>query len=243
MRPQTYENEGELEILGYVFSGRSGPQNTSFAILDPEGKKLTRGSRSPSMTFGSPQRFAAGLDEIAGRYEKEAKPIAALPVVRDLRLALNVAAADMRPLVVVRGKDAADAKRLEAEVAKAAWSEGRVGTCHYVVLDAETTFEGLTPEVGVTVVQPDTYGQGGKVLAHVGRDAKSAALTAGIAKGAAAHDVATKEHRAHIREARRRGISWETATPVTDDHAKRGGGDDRAEGGEPREGRRRRRRR
>lgn len=239
MRPQTYENADEFEILGYVFSGRSGLQNTSFAILDPEGKKLTRGSRSPSMTYGSAPRFAAGLDEIAGRYGERAKPIAALPVTRDLRLGLNVAAADMRPLVVVRGEDAADARRLEAEVAKIAWSKERVGTCHYVVLEAGTAFGGLAPEVGVTVVQPDPYGLGGEVLAHVGRDAKAAALAAGIAKGVAAHDVATREHRAHIREARRRGISWETATPVTDDHARRGGQTGRRGDGPPDRRRRR----
>lgn len=241
MRPQTYENADELEILGYVFSGRSGVQNTSFAILDPEGKKLTRGSRSPSMTYGSAQRFAASLDELAGRYREGARSIAALPVVRDLRLGLNVAAADLRPLVVVRGEDAADARRLEAEVAKVAWSKGRVGTCHYVVLEAETAFGGLNPDVGVTVVQPDPYGRGGEVLAHVGRGAKPAALAAGIASGVEAHDVAIREYRAHVREARRRGISWETATPVSDDHGRRGGGEGRRGDGPP-EGRRRRRR-
>ncbi|MEE2940192.1 MAG: hypothetical protein VX460_07405 [Planctomycetota bacterium] len=239
MRPQTYEDAGELEILGYVFSGRSGPQNTSFAILDPEGKKLTRGSRSPSMTFGSAQRFAAGLARIAGRYREGAKPIAALPVVRDLRLGLNVAAADMRPLVVVRGADAADARRLGAEVAKVAWSEERAGTCHYVVLEGEATFGGLTPEVGVTVVQPDPHGRGGAVLAHVGRGAQPAALAAGISSGVAAHDVATRVHRAHVREARRRGISWETAIPVSDDHGRRGGPEERRGDGPPDRRRRR----
>lgn len=239
MRPQTYESADELEILSYVFSGRSGLQNTSFAILDPEGKKLTRGSRSPSMTYGSAPRFAAGLDEIAGRYRERAKPIAALPVVRDLRLGLNVAAADMRPLVVVRGEDAADARRLEAEVAKVAWSKERIGTCHYVVLEARTAFGGLAPEVGVTVVQPDPYGLGGEILAHVVRDAKTAAIAAGLARGVAAHDVATREHRAHIREARRRGISWETATRVTDDHAGRGGKEGRRRDGPPDRRRRR----
>ena len=53
MRPQTYESEAEAEVLSYVFAGRSGLENTSFALLGPDGKKISRGARSPSMVYGS----------------------------------------------------------------------------------------------------------------------------------------------------------------------------------------------
>lgn len=222
VRPQTYESEAEAKVLSYVFSGRSGLENTSFALLDPNGKKISRGSRSPSMTFGDAERFAKALTETAARYESKAKAISALPEVRDLRLALNVAAADMRPLVIVRGKDAKAAEALAKNVATAAWSKDHVGTCHYVVLSEETTFEGLTPELGVSIVQPDPYGLGGKVLAHAAPNAKAGAIAKAMAKGALAHDAKTKEHRAHIREARRRGIGWEPEIEVSDSRAKEG---------------------
>ena len=231
MRPQTYENADELEILGYVFSGHGGVQNTSFAILDPEGK-IPEGSRSPSMTYGSAlARRGESRRKPAGRYRDGAKPMAALPVVRDLRLGLRRRRTDLRPLVG-RGEDAAGPRAPRGRGGEGRVVEGPGRDLHYVVLEAETTFGGLTPDVGVTVVQPDPYGQGGEVLAHVGRGAKLAALAAGIASGVEAHDVAIREYRAHVREARRRGISWGTATPVSDDHGRRGGG----------EGRRRRRR-
>jgi hypothetical protein len=204
-----------------VYSGRTGLQNTSFALLDPSGKKISRGSRSPSQTYGSAEKFAVALKELSDSYAKKAKPIEALPTVRDLRLALNVAAADMRPLVVVRGKNAAEAKKLQELVASTAWSEEVIGTSHYVVLSEEVDYEGLRPKLGVTVIQPDPYGLGGEVLSHVapGKDAKK--LGASVAKGIAKHSAESREHRDHVREARRKGITWESEIPVSDDRSKR----------------------
>ncbi|MEM9379513.1 MAG: hypothetical protein AAGB93_06130 [Planctomycetota bacterium] len=221
VRPQTYENAAELEVLSYVFSVRGELQNTSFALLDPDGEKLTRGARSPSMTFGDADGLARAMRSTYAGYAAKAKPIEALPVVRDLRLGLNVAAADMRPLVVVRAGTGADARELASEVARVAWSTSVVGACHYVVLEGEQAFGGLSPEPGVTVVQPDPYGRGGEVLTHVDREAASSpALASSIDRGVGAFSAEARRHDEHVREARRRGISWETETPVTDSHAK-----------------------
>ncbi|MEZ6014139.1 MAG: hypothetical protein R3F49_03420 [Planctomycetota bacterium] len=221
MRPQTYESAEEAKILSYVFAGRSGLENTSFALLDPKGKKLTRGSRSPSMTYGTAARFVEALNETAEAYAAKAKPIAALPALADLRLALNVAAADMRPLVIVRGADAESAAKLAVAVAALAWGDALIGRCHYVVLAAEETFEELTPMLGVTVVQPDPFGLGGKVLAHSPAGAAATALKASVLAGVAAHKVEAREHDDHIREARRKGIRWESLLEVTDTQAAR----------------------
>ena len=218
VRPQTYEDPEEAKILSSVFSGRSGLENTSFALLDPAGKKLTAGSRSPSMSYGEVERFVAALDSTAAKYAEKAKPIEALPTLRNLRLALNVTAADMRPLVVVRGKDAAAAQALARKVAKLAWSKELVGDAHYVVLDAAVEFEKLAPELGTSVVQPDPYGLGGKVLVHVKPEADPKALAKALATGLEQHKVEACEHDAHVREARRRGIEWESPIPVSDPH-------------------------
>ena len=72
----------------------------------------------------------------------------------------------MRPLVVVRGGDLDATVRLERKVAQVAWSDTAVGRFHYVLLGEETTYEGLTPDLGVSVIQPDPYGRGGQLLAH-----------------------------------------------------------------------------
>lgn len=218
VRPQTYEDAEEAKVLAYVFEGRSGLENTSFALLDPEGKKLTAGSRSPTMAYGAVERFVEALKSTAAKYADDAKSIDALPTLRDLRLALNVAAADMRPLVVVRGKDKDAAAALARKVAKLAWSKELVGTSHYVVLQAPETFEGLAPELGISVVLPDPYGLGGKVLAHAKPDADAKALAKALTDGVAQHSVEPREHDDHIREARRRGIEWKSPIPVSDPH-------------------------
>lgn len=222
VRPQTYESAEEVKILSYVFAGRSGLENTSFALLDPAGKKITRGSRSPMMTYGSAEAFAKALKETSAKYSKGAKPLASLPTLSSLRLALNVAAADMRPLIIVRGADEKAALKLSKSLGDLAWSEDLIGTSHYVVLDQDTTFEGLTPALGVTVVQPDPYGQGGKVLSHADVKASSKTLAAAVAKGVAAHEAESREHDDHVKEARQKGIKWETEVPVTDSHDRGG---------------------
>lgn len=222
VRPQTYESAEEKDVLSYVFAPRGVLANTSFALLDPDGKKITRGSRSPMATFGSVEAFVEALDETARAHGKEAKAIHALPVVRDLRLALNVAAADMRPLIVVRGDDEEQRKALVEAACALAWGEPLVGRAHYVVLSGEQTVAGFTPEPGVTVVQPDAHGQGGKVLGHVPPDQAPGGLDAAITAAREDFEVAARHFREHVRAARRKGIRWETEIPVTDPHARRG---------------------
>lgn len=203
-----------------MFSGRGTLRNTSFALMDPDGNKLTRGSRSPKMTYGSPEEFADALVRTAKRYQ-QTKAIKALPTIRDLRLALNVAAADMRPLIVIRGKGAKAAARLARKVAKAAWSKDLIGSCHYVVLEGKTTFEKLTPAIGVSFVKPDPYGLGGEVIAHLSATTSESSLRKALVKEVERYEIASRGHRDHIREARRKGISWKPAVPVTDPGGRR----------------------
>ncbi len=227
MRPQTYEDAAEAKVLSYVFAGRSGLENTSFALLDPEGKKLTRGSRSPSMTYGSAARFEEALKQVSAPYAAKARPIAGLPALKDLRIALNVAAADMRPLVVLRADDDDQRQRLRDAASTLAWDEDRVGRFHFVVLEGEATFEGLSPGAGMSVIQPDPYGLGGAVIAEAKAGATAKELAKALDRGLRAFEAKAREHDEHVREARRRGIRWETALPVTDSHDRRGRRPDR----------------
>ena len=92
IRLQTYEDAQEAKVLAWVFSDRLGNlHNTSFGILSSDGKsKLTQTGRSPSMVYGSADRFEEALVEIAkreGTHKK--KSIEGLPVVQGLRLALD----------------------------------------------------------------------------------------------------------------------------------------------------------
>ena len=203
-----------------MFSGRNGVQNTSFALIDPQGKKLTRGARTPKTLYESPEAFAAALDATAAKYTA-AKDIAALPLVRNLRLALNVAAADMRPLIVVRGEDKKDAESLAKKMATLSWKKALVGRSHYVLLSKEESFEGLTPPLGISLIQPDPYGLGGRVLVKFPLEASTKSLEAGLAQAIDQYSVDARGHTDHVREARRKGIDWESAIPVTDSKSER----------------------
>ncbi len=217
MRPQTYENVEEAEVLSYVFSGRDGLRNTSFGLLDPSGKKLVQGSRSPAMTYGTPEKFIEALLEIGSKYEEQAKPIAALPTHANLRLALNVAAADLRPLVVIRADDAEEREALVAQIAGLAWSSDLLGRAHYLVLDEAETVGELTPKAGISVVQAGEYGQDGSVLSEAAENTEPKELAEALKSGLDKFEAEARVHDDHIRQARRLGIRWESAMPEAEE--------------------------
>ena len=58
---------------------------------------------------------------------------------------------------------------------------------------------------GVMVVEPDTYGQKGKVLAHVSADALPAELARLLTDGLARHQQTERTFANHVREGQRNG--------------------------------------
>ncbi len=219
VRPLTYESKDEAPFLESLFRTGSGElENTVFLLLAPDGKKrLTRSGRTPDMVFGDAE--SGGIDEmvetmreIASRYEKARDGDLALPVVKDLRRALDCAACDGLPLVVV---EEALAKRL----ARLAWGEELIGKFTYVQVARGDELEGIDgAEEGseVLVVEPDAYGLEGTVLSQ-GRSLRDdEALLKVLREGLSRHETPDKDERAHIREGHRRGIDWETEIPATD---------------------------
>src|SRR5436305_8036895 len=109
VRLTTYENREEGEFLKSFRVTRSGElENTVFTILSPDGKRqLARAARSARQTFGDAPRMAETMNRIAGEHEQKAvvgQP-AQLPKVPNVRLAVNVASCDNRPLVVLFAED------------------------------------------------------------------------------------------------------------------------------------------
>ena len=225
-RLATYEDAAEAEFLTSVFPGPSGDlQNTVFAILDPEGKRnLVRSGRSPHWAFRTPETMATEMKKIADRYDVEGEPKAAelgMPYLADARLALNVAACDAQRLAIVRGTAEQRAK-LEKTLVDIAWSEDLRGKLLWVPADADEDlpeFEGKVPSHGITVVEPHAYGTSGKVVTSI-KTTKSKDMTKALAKAAADSELGTTDSRSHIRNARRDGVHWETAVPVTDGHGR-----------------------
>jgi hypothetical protein len=234
VRPLTFEDPAESELLRSVFAGHRGQlENTVFAVLDPTGgEQILHGTRSPRRLFAEPADFAARLDRVAQRFQRLAaarRGTRALPLVADLTLAVNVAACDSLPLAVVVADEPSDREALAERLAELAWSEAFVGRLLWVAPSRARAeaFEDLDLAPGVTVLQPDPYGQTAKVLARAAADAEEKALAATIAAALAAHDPAPKTRRAHVREGKRRGLRWEAGTSRATEEAAGDGGQGR----------------
>ncbi len=215
-RLATYEDEAEGKFLkALVRTGSGELENSVFAIFGPDGKDpLVRPGRSMKGVYKDAAAMADGMTKLAEWFPPKADP-AAVPLVADVRLALDVASADGQPLVILVAKDAGKRKELEAAAAKLAWAKEFVGRFVYVSCgggDDLAGVKGSDVDSVLLVVQPDRYGLKGTVIAQTADAAKLAdTLTAGNKKFVRAAKAAS-----HVRDGQREGVFWETKTPVTD---------------------------
>lgn len=227
MRPATYESESEAKVLQRFWRGRSGTlENTVFCLVAPDGKtKLSRAGRSPRMAYDGPEDLAKSMASIVERYpSKKSKSAAPLPTYPSVRLALNVASCDARPLVVVANKDAKERERLAKALAELAWSKEFIGRYHYALAESLDELAPLTnapKQGGVMIVAPGDFGLEGKVLVAEKAKAKAKDLTKLLESGLSKFKPKTKNPSEHTRKGVREGVEWESEIPVTDpDEAK-----------------------
>ena len=183
IRLATYEDKDEGAFLKAFRVTRSGElENTVFAILSPDGtRRLARASRSAHQTLGDAGRMVETMRRIAAEYAARGAGGAPgeVPKVANVRLAVNVAACDNRPLVLVFGRDAGARAELERRLAAFAWSDESLGRFVYASGSAASELadlDGATAEPGVLVIQPDEFGRKGK---GVGAGRRRAARRAG----------------------------------------------------------------
>jgi hypothetical protein len=223
VRLTTYENKVEGEFLKSFKVTRSGElENTVFALLEPDGKRrLARASRSARQTFGDAERMAEGMNRLAREYpgkEPADGALPELPLVTNLRLAVDVAACDNQPLAVVFAPGDASRRSLEEKVRSLAWDEQFIGRFVYVaVADAAELdrVEGARAEAGLLVVQPDRFGLKGKVLRQAGSGSR-AEVAACLRKGAELFRPREESFAEHVRAGHEKGVFWETVIAVSD---------------------------
>jgi len=226
VRVATYEDPEENRFLKSLLRTRSGEvENSVFCLLAPDGKtKLTRSARGTEQIYTDAAAMAADMRRVAGLYSPKAAQNS-LPLVASPRLALDVAAADGLPLVMILGKDRAARQHLVERTASLAWTDDLVGRFVY----AEATEKDISGvrdialDSGVAVIAPDTFGLKGTVVRQVAADAKVGKLAEALRAAATEYKAPSKSFRMHIREGQRLGVFWETRVPVTDpmEHAAR----------------------
>ena len=216
----TYESAEEAQFLKTVFIGRSGQlENTVFCILSPDGqRRLIRAGRSPLQMFSGPDQMAATMNRIAANYSGARQIKHTYPALATVRLALNVAACDQQPLVIVRSSSEDERQQCKSKLTKYAWSDFR-GQFTFAESKSDTelvSLKGINKQSNIIVVDPDPYGQTGVVLSHLDSSATDDEISDALNLALLTHQERTSEAPVHITNGRRRGIFWKTQIPVTD---------------------------
>jgi hypothetical protein len=202
----TYENAEEAHYLEGIFVGRSGQlENTVFAFMNPQATEhLIQPGRGPRQLFGGPQDMAKEMNSLAESYNPTShRATLELPKVESLKLALNVAACEGVPVIVVGTEDA------ERRLAKAAWNRQNLGMAVYVRANLKDPQEAY-------LLQPDKFGLEIESRRPLDPDIDATSLNSLLVPLQAAR----KEHGQHVREGFEKGIRWETQVPVTDPRAR-----------------------
>lgn len=217
IRLPTYEDKDEADVLRSIFVGGSREvENSTFAILAPDGKRqLVQGTRGARHRFADARQMADVMQRIVEQFEVKAST-PTLPRVANVRLAINIAACDNQPLVLLCARDADRLQQLEDRVRPLAWNGNFRGRFVYVAttsFDDGAMIDGLSRSEGLTVIQTDRYGLKGTVLTKVHSDGDLAkTLQAGIDQ----YQRLEKTFPNHVREGHQSGIYWETVIPVSD---------------------------
>ena len=244
IRLATYEDAEENKILADIFSRQGVLENTVFALLSPDGKtKLVAAGRSPVWAFGGVngpginaqpeiaiQKMAATMEAIALSYpgkDKTDEGSAPLPYIADMRLALNVSAADRQPLVAVFAKDKDQRKKMEQELAKVAWSDQFIGEAQYVLAGDPAEFktiENFEPRTGYVVIQPGTFGLTGRVIDVLDAETNASQLVGPLAQALGKHQPSELTYDQHRQAGAKAGARWESKTPNQEQGSGRGRG-------------------
>lgn len=243
IRLATYENQDEVDFMKTLYVSFTGEiANTMFALLSPDGKtRLSEADRSPAQVFGgviqrrasqpgaaeqnkgAAARMVESMDVISLAYPGKKGAAAgpqALPYLGDLRMAVNVAACDNQPRLIVYAKKPGELARLEKALQPIAWSKEIIGRTLYVTVNdaAEYTryIKGEKPAAGYALVAPEPYGRHATPLLAIDGETKAESVRKQLIAALALYNPPPKDFEKHEAEGLKAGIQWKPKTPITD---------------------------
>ncbi len=221
IRPTTYESAKERDYLLGLYQGRSGQmENSTFALLKSDGKTpLSPISRGPERVFGSSVRMAEAMRLISAKQTTKETPgrLKTSPALANLRLAINVAACDNLPLVVLGPAAGPGFEAAMTDLFFDSPWQGRFVLCQGNASEMGKLLHldgGKVP--AMAVVQADPFGLSGRILARLDPGDKGGKLADTLALGAAGFQATARNFRGHLTAGFEAGAFWETAIPVTD---------------------------
>lgn len=223
-RLATYEDQKEGEFLKTLYRGRTGElENTVFVMLAPDAKtRLSRSGRTPRMVFGGSVGwestvFALEMLAISKKYPGKKNPsgLAPLPVSKDLRRALNIAACDRQLLVVADRIPESTMNKLRA----LSWKEPFLGRLAWGISKAAKEANAIGLEAkkpGISIVRPGEFGLTSTVIAQLPANASEQLLESELSKALQSSRSPEKNYRRHVLKGQRLNKSWESEMEVTD---------------------------
>ncbi len=236
VRLETYESKEHQDLIRKFLNGRM--ENTAFCILDPKGEEqLTRASRSPASVLGAEGRGPGATKGTNEEVIAEMKGIASsyrprgnddemlLQDFHSFRQALNVASGDQRLLVFIAAGER-EQSSARSNLRPVFADDEVIGRFHLDFGDPEEDSEwassltNLKSKSGIIVIQADTFGQKGEVVAQLPITAGKAAIKATLlsANESFAASEKRKVYSDHVAEGRRENIFFETVMPFGEDH-------------------------
>jgi len=243
IRLPTYESREEVNFLKTLYVSTTGEiANTMFALLSPDGKtRLSEADRSPAQVFGgvinrrSGQPGATEQNEAAAARMVETMKVLslaypgkkgaagahrALPYLSDLRMAVNVAACDNQPLLVIYAEKPGELQALEKVLEPLAWTEEIIGRAVYVTVgDAEEygrLIKDKKPAAGYVLVAPEAYGRHATPLLKLSSAEKPESIRKQLLASLALYNPSPKDSDKHEAAGLEAGIQWQPKTPITD---------------------------
>jgi len=207
VRIDSYESEENQKIVRSHLGGRF--ENTAFCVLAPDGeKRLTRSGRGPHHV----SREFSDIAKIADNYRPRGKAAdSRVPDFNSFKLALNVASADQRVLILIAG-DTDQVTAAEKRLRALAWSEDVIGRFHYDFESDAEQWQGAiskagTNQSGIYLIKPDTFGLEGEVLAKLALKVSPDQLKKAMAEANArfAKTTEKKVYSEHVSAGRRAG--------------------------------------
>jgi hypothetical protein len=175
------------------------------------------------MVYRSAEEMASFLVGTSGKYRAK-NAVESLPYIGDVRLGLNVASCDLRPLIVLSSPKKKTLSKMEKRILPLAWGKEFVGRFMYAKSSRSEELDGIEGargSSGFLIVQPGKFGLKGEALIHVPEEASEKELKAAMEKALGMHEAEEKETRRHVQQGRREGVHWESEIPVTDSGGKR----------------------
>lgn len=140
----------------------------------------------------------------------------AIPTIKSLDLALNVASCDYTPVILAVARDEQRMDELQKELFEIAWNSKLAGQFAFAISTGGSELKSVLDvdqREGLFVLAPDAYGLSAKIVHEFEKAETEIEKLLQIARD---YTPAAKNHGSHVRMGVAMGLKWNTEIPVTD---------------------------